>query len=136
VYGTGWARRAYFQDESLRALCASNGNSDATLREAVVRAERGLVDADLGGGVIKQRVARPGQGRSGGFRVLIAYRAKTRSVFLFGFAKSTRGNVEDDELATAREIAKVWLEADSKALTRALAEGVIQEVDNGQEEKD
>jgi hypothetical protein len=111
------------------------GISDATLREAIARAERGLVDADLGGGVIKQRVARPGQGRSGGFRVLIAYRAKTRSVFLFGFAKSARGNVEDDELATAREIAKVWFEADSKALTRALAEGIIQEVDNGQEEQ-
>src|SRR5437870_1012726 len=112
------------------------GISDATLRDAVARAERGLVDADLGGGVIKQPVARPGQGRSGGFRVLIAYRAKTRSVFLFGFAKSARGNVEDDELLTAREIAKAWLEADGKALTRALAEGVIQEVDNGQEEKD
>ena len=112
------------------------GISDPTLREAIARAERGLVDADLGGGVVKQRVARPGQGRSGGFRVLIAYRAKTRSVFLFGFAKSARGNVEDDELVTAREIAKAWLEADGKALTRALAEGVIQEVDNGQEEKD
>jgi hypothetical protein len=46
-----------------------------------------------------------------------------------------RANVEDDELATAREIAKVWFEADSKALTRALAEGIIQEVDNGQEEQ-
>jgi hypothetical protein len=111
------------------------GISDPTLREAVVRAERGLVDADLGCGVIKQRVARPGQGRSGGFRVLIAYRAKTRSVFLFGFAKSARGNIEDDELATAREIAKAWLEADGKALVRALAEGIIQEVDNGQEEQ-
>jgi hypothetical protein len=109
--------------------------SDASLRDAVERAERGLVDADLGGSVIKQRVARPGQGRSGGFRVLLAYRARTRSVFLFGFAKSARGNVEDDELVTAREIARVWLEADSKALAKALAEGIIQEVGNGKEEK-
>jgi hypothetical protein len=109
--------------------------SDASLRDAVERAERGLVDADLGSGVIKQRVARPGQGRSGGFRVLLAYRAKTRSVFLFGFAKSARGNVEDDELVTAQEIARFWLEADSKALGKALAEGIIQEVDNGKEEK-
>lgn len=101
----------------------------------MARAERGLVDADLGGGVIKQRVARPGQGRSGGFRVLIAYRARTRSVFLFGFAKSARGNVDDDELATAREIAKGWLEADAKAIAKAVAEGIIQEVDHGEEEK-
>ena len=54
--------------------------SDANLGEAVRRAERGLVDADLGGGVIKQRVARPGQGKSGGYRVLVAYRAKALSV--------------------------------------------------------
>jgi hypothetical protein len=110
--------------------------SDASLREAVERAERGLVDSDLGGGVIKQRVARPGQGRSGGFRVLLAYRAKTRSVFLFGFAKNARGNVEDDELATAQEIARVWLEADSRALAKALTDGIIQEVNNGKEEND
>ncbi len=110
--------------------------SDTDLREAIERAERGLVDADLGGGVIKQRVARPGQGRSGGFRVLLAYQAKTRSVFLFGFAKSARGNVDDDELVTAQEIARVWLEADGKALERALAEGIIQEIDNGKKEKD
>ena len=85
--------------------------SDASLSEAVRRAEHGLVDADLGGGVIKQRVARPGQGRSGGYRVLIAYRTKARAVFLFlfGFAKSAQANIEDDELATLREIAfRAW----------------------------
>jgi hypothetical protein len=101
----------------------------------VVRAERGLVDADLGGGVVKQRVARAGQGRSGGFRVLIAYRARTRSVFLFGFAKSALGNIDDDELATAREIAKAWLDADARAIAKAVAEGIIQEVDDGEKEK-
>jgi hypothetical protein len=109
--------------------------SDAYLCEAIRRAERGLLDADLGGGVIKQRVARPGQGRSGGYRALIAYRPKTRSVFLFGFAKSARGNVGEDELATARDIAKGWLEADEKALARAVAEGLIQEMDYGEKEK-
>ena len=109
--------------------------SDASLREAARRAERGLIDADLGGGVIKQRVARPGQGRSGGYRVLIAYRARTRSVFLFGFAKSERDNIDDDELATARDIAKGWLEADAKALARAMADGLIQEVEYGEEEE-
>jgi len=102
--------------------------SDSSLCEAVRRAQRGLVDADLGGGVIKQRVARPGQGRSGGYRVLMAYRAKVRSVFLFGFAKSARDNVDDDELASLRDIAKAWLVADHQALARALAEGLIQEI--------
>jgi hypothetical protein len=109
--------------------------SDASLCDAIRRAERGLIDADLGGGVIKQRVARVGQGRSGGFRTLIAYRAKTRSVFLFGFAKNERDNVDDDELTTLREIAKGWFAADVKGLAKAIAEGLIQEVTYDEEEK-
>jgi hypothetical protein len=102
--------------------------SDASLCEAVRRAERGLLDAQLGGGVIKQRVARLGQGRSGGYRVLIAYRPQTLAVFLYGFAKSERDNVDGDELATLRDIAKAWFQADAKTLVRAVADGLIQEV--------
>ena len=71
--------------------------SDAMLCEAIERAERGLIDADLGAGLIKQRVARPGAGRSGGYRTLIFFRAETRAVFAFGFAKSDLANLEDDE---------------------------------------
>jgi hypothetical protein len=102
--------------------------SDESLREAVRRAESGLLDAQLGGGVIEQRVARPGEGRSGGYRVLVAYRPRTLSVFLHGFAKSERDNVDDDELATLRDIAKGWFEADAQALAGAIADGLIQEV--------
>jgi len=109
--------------------------SDASLCEAVRRAELGLLDAQLGGGVIKQRVARPGQGRSGGYRVLIAYRPLTLSVFLYGFAKSERDNVDDDELATLRDIAKGWFQADVNTLARAIADGLIQEVMNDDQEK-
>ena len=76
--------------------------SDAALRDAVARAVQGQLDADLGGGVIKQRIARSGQGRSGGFRVLIAHRRDVRSVFLYGFAKSERDNIDDDELEIGR----------------------------------
>ena len=102
--------------------------TDTSLREAVARAERGLVDADLGGGVIKQRVARTGKGRSGGYRVLIAFRAAERSVFLFGFAKNQRDNIDADELTTLKEIAAVWLMADIAKIERAVAEGVLVEV--------
>lgn len=109
--------------------------ADASLYEAIRRADQGLVDADLGGGVIKQRVARPGQGRSGGYRVLIAYRRNARAVFVFGFAKSEQANIDDDELATLRDIAKGWLEADGTALARALADGLIQEVKHDDEEE-
>jgi hypothetical protein len=72
---------------------------DRLLQEAIERAERGIVDAEAGG-VIKQRLTRQGQGRSGGHRVLIAYQRSRRAVFLYGFAKSERDNIADDELAT------------------------------------
>lgn len=101
---------------------------DSNLAEAVFRAERGLVDADLGGHVIKQRVARAGQGKSGGYRMLVAFRAKHRAVFLFGFAKSERENISPDELATLKEIAALWLAADAVKIERALVEGVLVEV--------
>ena len=102
---------------------------DWSLREAVLRAEQGLVDADLGGNVIKQRVARTGQGRSGGYRIVVAVRFKARAVFLYGFAKSERDNIDDSELATLREIAAAWLAAGTQEIERAIAEGVLQEVE-------
>ena len=101
---------------------------DQSLCGAIERAERGIVDADLGGGVIKQRVPRAGQGRSGGYRMLIAYRSGDRAVFLYGFAKNERDNIEDAELATLKEIAAAWLEADAERLHHALQQGVLQEV--------
>jgi hypothetical protein len=125
-----------FKTKSFARFARGERISDNSQREAISRAQRGLVDADLGGGVIKQRVARAGQGRSGGYRVLIAYRPGTRGVFLYGFAKNDRDNIDDDELETARDIASGWLEASSSQLARAMADGLIQEVDyDDQEDK-
>ena len=107
--------------------------SDVGLKEAIGRAERGLIDADLGGGLIKQRVARPGQGRSGGFRMIVAYRTADRTFFLYGFAKSERENIEDDELQTLRDIAAAFLANDDTALDEAVSIGKLQEIENGEE---
>jgi hypothetical protein len=101
---------------------------DDSLRDAIERAERGLIEADLGGGIIKQRIARRGQGRSGGYRMLIAYRVGVRAVFLYAFAKSERENIDPDELLTLREIGGAWLAADAGRIAQALAGGVLQEV--------
>lgn len=100
------------------SLCATGKITDASLRDAISRAERGLIDADLGGGVIKQRVARTGQGRSGGYRVLIGFCPSDRAVFVFAFAKSERENVSAGELAAAKEIVAIWLKADAAAIER------------------
>ena len=104
--------------------------ADASLREAVERGGRGLVDADLGGGLIKQRVAREGQGRSGGYRALLAFRLKDRTVFIYGFAKDDRDNINDLELAVARKVSASWLAADTGQIGRALALGLLIEVEN------
>jgi hypothetical protein len=105
---------------------------DKTLRGAVREAEAGLVAADLGSGVIKQRMARQGQGKRGGFRVLIAFRAEDRAVFLYGFAKNERDNIDDKQLATLRDIATAFLQASDAQITKEIAEGRLQEVDDEQ----
>jgi len=102
--------------------------ADAALRDAVRRAEAGLIDADLGGGVIKQRVARAGGGRSGGYRTIILYRRANRAIFAHGFAKKDRDNIRADELeafrVTAREMLK-WTEAE---MTMAARDHKLQEI--------
>jgi hypothetical protein len=109
--------------------------ADASLAEAIERAERGTIDADLGGGLIKQRVARQGQGRSGGYRMMIAFRTKNRAVFLLGFAKSERENISPDELAALRELVKVWLHAPERDIATALKQGVLQEVTKDEDDE-
>ncbi len=100
---------------------------DHELCDAATRADRGLVDANLGGGVIKQRVARQGQGRSGGYRTIIAFRSGLRSVFMYGFAKNKKANLSDPELAVYRELATMFLGSNDSALVRMLIEGELVE---------
>jgi hypothetical protein len=109
------------------------GITDKMLGNTIDDAERGLVDADLGGGLIKQRTARPGQGKSGGYRTIIAYRRGERAVFLFGFAKSERTNLEDDELAYWRRIGRSYLALDEDGLEAAIAADELAEVSYGEE---
>lgn len=107
--------------------------ADKSLSEAIERAERGLIDADLGGGLIKQRVAREGKGRSGGYRMMVAYRAQGRAVFLYAFAKNERDNIEPDQLVTLKQVAAVWLDANAAEIARGLAEDEIQEISDDNE---
>jgi len=102
---------------------------DAQLAQAIADAERGLIDADLGGGLIKQRVARPGQGKRSGFRTLIAYQAGDRAVFLFGFAKRERDNISDAQLADLKALASDMLSRSDDVIDEAIASGSIQEVE-------
>ena len=103
--------------------------ADEARCDAVQRAGRGQVDADLGGGVIKQRIARPGQGRSGGFRALVLFRRSERSFFVYGFAKSDRENLRRGELEALRNLADEMFALGESDLEAMLASGTISEVD-------
>jgi hypothetical protein len=118
-----------FLNKPFQRFARKEGICEADLCDAVARAERGLVDADLGGGVIKQRIARPGQGRSGGFRSIILYRVQERAFFVYGFPKNERENITQAELVDLRDLAKIVLSYDEKELAAAIAAETWKEVD-------
>jgi hypothetical protein len=122
-----------FKTKWFTRFARREGIADKSLSEAIERAERGLIDADLGGGLIKQRVARQGQGRSGGYRMIVAYRAKNRAVFLLGFAKNEQENIEPDELVFLRGLAENWLAADTARIREEAEAGNLQEIEDGKE---
>ncbi len=126
-----------FKTKDFSRLARQQRIGDGLLVEAVKRADRGLIDADLGGGLIKQRVPRPGQGRSGGYRVLLAFRfeANVRSIFLYGFAKSERENIETNDLENLKNLAKRLLTLTDAEIETALAESELIEVPDDKEDK-
>lgn len=98
------------------------------LWEAVERAENGLIDADLGGGVIKQRIARLGSGKSRGYRSIILFRKGDRAFFVYGFAKSGLDNLREDEAETFKEMARRVLSLSDEQLDELMANGQFEEV--------
>lgn len=101
---------------------------DTALCKAVKEMERGLIDADLGGHLYKKRVARPGGGKSGGYRTLLSARIGSRYVFLHGFPKSDKANITQDEKKALQFAGKVFLDLPAEDLSKALQAGVLLEV--------
>lgn len=102
---------------------------DGDLCEAIARANAGLIDAHLGGGVIKQRIARKGEGKSGGFRSIVLFRRGTAAFFVYGFAKRDRDNIRADELRAFRKLADEMLNLGDEALEAAVRNGTITEIE-------
>jgi len=118
IYSTRWFDRwARKQGLPAASLCA-----------AVREMAAGLIDADLGGGLVKKRVARPGQGKSGGFRTLVATNRGDRWVFVFGFPKSERSNIDKDEEEALKKLAAHLLSMTAEAFDKAQRAGEILEV--------
>ena len=104
------------------------------MAKAIRQAESGLVAADLGGGLIKLRIARPGSGKRGGYRTIVAYKAASRAIFLFGFAKSDLDNITPDRLEDLMALGADFLACTGAEMDEAVAAGAVQEVEHGEED--
>lgn len=102
--------------------------ADAKLCEAIESAEKGLIDADYGDGMIKQRIARPGEGKSGGYRSIVLFQKGERSFFVYGSAKSDQDNIDKSDERDFKELATVRLNASEEQLADLVESGKYQEV--------
>ena len=102
--------------------------TDAALCEAVREMSQGLIDADLGGGLVKKRVGTAGRGKRGGARTLLATNKNNRWFFVLGFEKNERANIDADELEAMQELAAHLLVRTHEELEVALADGALKEI--------
>jgi hypothetical protein len=125
---TSQNRMCIFKSKPFARFARKNGISDSDLCKAVQDADHGLIGADLGGGVIKQRLARKGSGKSGGFRTLIFFRTGERAIFVHGFAKNEVENIRSDELAALKKLSALMLAYRREEIEKAVASGTLLEV--------
>ena len=122
-----------FKIKAFSKWASGEGLSDDVLA-SVVEMEKGLIDAKLGGQVVKKRVALPGRGKRGSIRTLVAFRQGTKVFFIYGFAKNERANVSNKELRALKMLAKELMNYTTAALTKAMKAGELIEIevnDNG-----
>lgn len=120
--------RRIFRTRTFTRWSRKTGLSDPALLDAVSEMAQGLIDADLGGHVVKKRVALSGQGKRGGARTIVATKMSDHWFFLFGFSKNERANIDKDELKVFQEAARDFLAFDDRQLADALSASEITEV--------
>jgi hypothetical protein len=120
--------RRVFRTRHFGRWLRKSGLTDRALCQAVVEMVAGLIDAELGGGLVKKRVALPGRGKRGGARTLVATNKANRWFFVFGFEKNERANVSDEELEALQDLAVDLLARTPAQLDAAVADGALQEI--------
>ena len=125
---------ALFMTKGFARFARKAGLTNEDVRKTAAEVAVGEHDAELGGGVFKQRVARPGGGRSGGFRTIILFKVGGHSFFAHGFAKNEKANITPKELKALKKLATTFLSLDAEALEKASAAGEIAEVTNDGED--
>jgi hypothetical protein len=117
-----------FKSRRFARFARKEGIDDAKLRGAVQEAEAGKINADYGGGVIKQRIARLGEGKSGGYRSVILYRQGDKAFFVYGFPKNERKNIDKVEERAFKELAKITLAFSDDEIHKLIKTGAYKEV--------
>ena len=120
-----------FKNTWFTRFAEREGITDDELREIVNQLEAGKADANLGGGVYKVRIARPGEGKAGGYRVIVFFRSEERTFFVYGFAKSDRDNISQGELRAFKERAKEHLSSTDEQIRHRLRKRTLIEVLGG-----
>jgi len=118
-----------FKTRSFARWAKGEGLDDEALAAAVAEMEQGLIDAHLGGQVVKKRVALAGRGKRGGARTLVAFRRDDKAFFVYGFAKNERSNISEDEIKALKMLAKELLNYPLAALTKAIEAGELIEIE-------
>jgi hypothetical protein len=117
-----------FVNRQFRKFAVDSRIADASLRKAIREISTGLAHANLGAGVYKQRIACKGQGKSGGFRTIIFFKAHKTAFFILGFAKNAQDNLDRNEIAGLKDLAGRMLNYDEQTIALALKNGALEEV--------
>lgn len=117
-----------FKTKNFNRFVEKENLDDNALRNAIQKVENGLIDADLGGNLIKLRIARKGQGKSAGYRTIIAYKKNKKAFFLYGFAKNEQENISKDHLLSLKDLASSWIKASDEKINLAISKGILNEV--------
>jgi hypothetical protein len=124
-----------YKNRTFDRWARKEGLNNLSLCNAVNEMAAGLYDADLGGGLFKKRIARPGKGKSGGFRTLIATNNEDRWFFIFGFSKNERSNIDKDEEEALKMLSKQLLAYTPDELEQAkISNALIEVICNAEEE--
>jgi hypothetical protein len=116
---------AIFASKAFRRFARRAKLEDVDLIRAAAAVTEGHCDADLGGGVFKQRIARRGGGKSGGLRTIVLFKLGGHCFFVHGFAKNAKANIAEGELSALRTLASVLLTLDDRDLEHACAAGEL-----------
>ena len=104
------------------------GLEDSTLRKAITEMEQGLVDADLGGGLVKKRVPLPGMGKRGGVRTIVATNHCGIWFFLFGYQKNEKADISKRDEEVLKLLGAKLLRMDDSLLSAAIKAEQIWEI--------